>query len=310
MAKIMQSFTSTKEPLPAVHLVDISTEPTSQAMQILRGALRISALFGMVRVCGWHALATPPQPPLTTRVNARIAEGYTSKTALRKDAVKQLNVIMSGTSEGFEKMDGTTLQKWALENYRFLALEYGHENIVGFVGHLDEKTPHIHATIVPLTPDGRLSAKEIVGNNKKLAELQDRYATAMQSFGLERGERGSKVTHRTTQEYYKGVNSLELQNAAKIAPIELEMPPSGIFADREGYLERQKSIVTKSVSHLMDAISKTSQNVFKLFEENVKLRARNEALERERKELKNALDRSKGIENNIRRENLGRGFGR
>ena len=85
------------------------------------------------------------------------------------------------------------------------------------MGHLDEKTPHIHATIVPLTPDGRLSAKEIVGNNKKLAELQDRYATAMQSFGLERGERGSKVTHRTTQEYYKGVNSLELQNAAKIA---------------------------------------------------------------------------------------------
>ena len=43
----------------------------------------------------------------------------------------------------------------------------------------------------------------------------------------------------------------------------------------------------------MDAISKTSQNVFKLFEENVKLRARMKALERERKELKNALDRSK-----------------
>ena len=48
-------------------------------------------------------LSDTPQPPLTTRVNARIAEGYTSKTALRKDAVKQLNVIMSGTSEGFER---------------------------------------------------------------------------------------------------------------------------------------------------------------------------------------------------------------
>jgi hypothetical protein len=32
---------------------------------------------------------------------------------------------------------------------------------------MDEKTPHMHLSFVPLTADGRLSAKDIVGNRKK-----------------------------------------------------------------------------------------------------------------------------------------------
>ncbi len=33
---------------------------------------------------------------------------------------------------------------------------------------MDEKTPHLHVVFVPLTQDNRLSAKEIIGNRKKL----------------------------------------------------------------------------------------------------------------------------------------------
>ena len=43
------------------------------------------------------------------------------------------------------------------------------------VVHMDEKTPHMHLCFVPLTEDGRLSAKEIVGNKKKLIQWQDRF---------------------------------------------------------------------------------------------------------------------------------------
>jgi hypothetical protein len=40
---------------------------------------------------------------------------------------------------------------------------------------MDEKTPHMHLSFVPLTEDGRLSAKEIIGNKKKLTKWQDAY---------------------------------------------------------------------------------------------------------------------------------------
>lgn len=53
-----------------------------------------------------------------------------------------------------------TRKEWLNENYKFLVEEYGKENIVSFVCHLDENTPHIHAITIPLTEDGRLSAQE------------------------------------------------------------------------------------------------------------------------------------------------------
>ena len=63
------------------------------------------------------------------------------------------------------------------------------------VVHLDEKTPHMHVTFVPLTEDKRLSAKEIIGNKKKLVQWQDECWKHMVSKypELERGESASKT---------------------------------------------------------------------------------------------------------------------
>ena len=60
------------------------------------------------------------------------------------------------------------------------------------VVHMDEKTPHMHLCFVPLTADKRLSAKEIVGNKKKLTQWQDRFWEHMVKKypDLERGEIG------------------------------------------------------------------------------------------------------------------------
>ena len=59
-------------------------------------------------------------------------------------------------------------KEWIKENYKFLAKEFGKENIVRFTLHLDEKTPHLHAVTIPLTNDGRLSAKKklLATNNR------------------------------------------------------------------------------------------------------------------------------------------------
>ena len=60
--------------------------------------------------------------------------------------------------------------------------------------HLDEKTPHLHAVVVPIR-EGKLTAKTILGNKKDMSQRQDRYAQAMAPFGLSRGVRGSKAIH-------------------------------------------------------------------------------------------------------------------
>ena len=65
----------------------------------------------------------------------------------------------------FRKSSGLFLE-WQRANIKFLEDEYGKENIVKLELHRDEKTPHFHAIVVPLTKDGRLSAKEVVGDRK------------------------------------------------------------------------------------------------------------------------------------------------
>lgn len=40
---------------------------------------------------------------------------------------------------------------------------------------MDERTPYTHYGVLPITTDGRLSAKEIVGNKRALTKFQDRF---------------------------------------------------------------------------------------------------------------------------------------
>ena len=61
------------------------------------------------------------------------------------------------------------------EALAFIEKYQAKDTIISAVVHMDEKTPHMHLCFVPLTADKRLSAKEIVGNKKKLTQWQDRF---------------------------------------------------------------------------------------------------------------------------------------
>lgn len=140
---------------------------------------------------GAHQLSLPEA------INQRIAEGYQGKKAIRKDAVKYLSLVLTGSHEDMVKLasEPARFKAWQQANYDFVVQEYGKANMVRFTLHMDEKTPHIHAVVVPLTKDGRLSAKDLMGNKKSLSLQQDRYAQAMEPFELSRGVRDSKARH-------------------------------------------------------------------------------------------------------------------
>lgn len=134
-------------------------------------------------------------------IEKRIEEGYTGNRKIRSDAVRHVDGIITSDNEFFKDMDPDQVQNYFQDSLEFLENEYGKENMLYAAVHLDESTPHMHFGVVPITEDGRLSAKEVVGNKKALTEFQDRYNQFIneRGFQLERGE-SKQVTEKKHQD--------------------------------------------------------------------------------------------------------------
>ena len=112
----------------------------------------------------------------------------------RKDSVRVVEALFTVSPEFFKgkkRADVKAFYEYALE---FMKQEQNPKTYISAVVHMDEKTPHMHLCFVPLTADNRLSAKEIVGNKKKLSVWQDKFwAHMVQKYPtLERGESASE----------------------------------------------------------------------------------------------------------------------
>ena len=147
------------------------------------------------------------------------------KRKITPDQVRAIRVMMSGTHEDMMKIqqDGR-MNEWCNDSMEWLHKTFGRENTVSAVLHMDETTPHIHATIVPIVTGERRKAKQKqtegkrsyrkkadaarlcaddVLNRDKLIGYHDDYAKIMDKYGLQRGVRGSEARHVTTAQYYR-----------------------------------------------------------------------------------------------------------
>ena len=88
----------------------------------------------------------------------------------RKDSIRMIETLFTASPEFFKGKKRAEIRVFFEEALRFLEQHQSKETILSAVVHMDEKTPHMHLSFVPLTADGRLSAKEIVGNKKKLTQ--------------------------------------------------------------------------------------------------------------------------------------------
>ena len=116
----------------------------------------------------------------------------------RKDSVRMVETLITASPEFFVGKKPAEIKEFFEYALEFLKTKQSEETIVSAVVHVDEKTPHMHLCFAPITADGRLSAKEIVGNKKKLTQWQDEYWKHMVKKypDFERGESAS-VTGRT-----------------------------------------------------------------------------------------------------------------
>lgn len=151
--------------------------------------------------------------------------GLTRKVG--KNQVRAIRIMLSGSPDEMQRIvrEGR-LDEWCADNMKHLAATFGKENIVSADLHLDEKTPHIHATLVPIVTTERKRKKQEERTTKryrtksasrprlcadevmarvKLKEYQDTYAAAMAKYGLQRGIEGSEARHIDTTQYYREV---------------------------------------------------------------------------------------------------------
>ncbi len=147
-------------------------------------------------------LVKPRSSSLKKDIDQRIQEGYTSDRKIRKDAVRAVGVILSGSPDQMKKIekDGR-LDEWCQANKKFIQERFGKDNVLRCTLHMDEATPHIHAVFTPIK-DGKLRFKDFLDGKKGLTRLQDDYAKEMANFGLKRGFKQTRAKHITTRQYY------------------------------------------------------------------------------------------------------------
>ena len=123
-------------------------------------------------------------------IDEKIEQNYTGKRKIRTDAIKHIDGLITSDNDFFDNQTPEDTKQFFEYAKEFLEQEYGKDNLLYATVHMDEKTPHMHYGVVPITDDGRLSAKEVVGNKKALTAFQDRFNEYVNQRGydLDRGQ--------------------------------------------------------------------------------------------------------------------------
>ena len=148
------------------------------------------------------------------------------KRKIANNQVRAIRILLTGTHEDMMQIEKNgKLDDWCQENIDWLRKTYGSDNVVSVVLHMDESTPHLHATVVPIVqterqrkkkeqevkrtyrkkaPAPRLCADDVM-SRANLKRYQNTYAEVMQKYGLQRGIEGSEAQHISTHEYYRSL---------------------------------------------------------------------------------------------------------
>ena len=129
------------------------------------------------------------------RESIRYKEVVELADVLDCDSVRLVEALVTATPEFFKGKEKAEIKAYFQEALNFIKEHQDPKTIISAVVHMDEKTPHMHLSFVPLTEDRRLCAKEIVGNKKKLTQWQDRFWEHMVKKypDLKRGESASET---------------------------------------------------------------------------------------------------------------------
>jgi hypothetical protein len=141
----------------------------------------------------------------------------------RKDAVLCIEYLVTASPKWFKTAPKAQQDAYFMAAMRWLKNRHGEANVVCMNLQLDETSPHLVAYVVPLTKDGRLSAKDFLGGRKVLSEMQTEFASQVgKPVGLKRGIEGSRAIHTTPKAF-----NAALEKSRALPTLELPKPTLG-----------------------------------------------------------------------------------
>lgn len=241
------------------------------------------------------------------------------KRKVSHDQVQAICIILSGTHEDMIKIqDSGHLGEWCKDSLQWLYTQFGKDNTVSAVLHMDEKTPHIHATVVPIVTGERRKAKKEQPDGKKkyrkknpqtarlcaddmlyrakLVTYHDSYAKAMEKYGLQRGVRGSVARNISTEQWYRDLQrqSKDLQSSVQqLKQQEKEAAKQLKQVKEEINTEKLKEAAVNVTTNIVEGIGSVigSSKVKKLEKENLHLKQETSVLKQKVIDKKNEIQK-------------------
>ena len=211
-------------------------------------------------------------------IQRRLEEaGLTRKVG--SNQVRAIRINVSATPEDMERIQREgRLDEWCTDNQQFFADTFGKENIVAAHLHMDEKTPHMHITLVPIVKGERKRRKREEQAKKryrkkpadtvrlcaddlmtrlKLKSYQDTYAAAMAKYGLQRGIDGSEARHVSTQQYYRDIKHQTEELKTEVVKLQEQKDTAReelVRAKKEIQTERLKGAATTAAANIAESV--------------------------------------------------------
>lgn len=202
----------------------------------------------------------------------------TAGARTRNNSVLALDTLYTASPEFFLGKTNEQNDNFFKDCLQFHENHFGH--IISAVVHYDETTPHLHVISVPLTKDGRLSARDVIGNKAKMSKTQDSFFEQVgRSYGLERGihmDGQEKKEHISAQEHElreirqaiaKGQEQLEAiehsEESARMRAQEFKQKAAELQKQVE-QLQEERNSQHKSLLKLTEAKYKAQKEVKRL----------------------------------------------
>lgn len=215
----------------------------------------------------------------------------------RKDSVVLQDVLITATPEWIDAKSYEEQVEYFDHAFDFIAKRYGRDNILSAVVHMDEAHPHMHLVFVPITPEGKLSSKTLIGGPKGMEKLQDDFHEHMSRKypDLTRGisKKITKRRHISPQMYkqaaelYKhydeilnAINSIGMIGNAKAKEDAKEL--LGRYAPELATVKTQLESTRKYIEVLEGRLASSEMNISN---KNSELNAMNQALYEERSKV-------------------------
>ena len=258
-------------------------------------------------------------------VSKRLEEGYfyvpknmSQPKEIKDDQVHIVGIIVSANYEFFQGMPLEKEKEFFEKALEKIEEKFGKENIISAKVHKDEKTPHLHIDLVPLTQEGKLSAKELF-TKQSLRELQDiALDLKKEGFDIERGKSTEEKKQHMDTHVWKEIEKIHevalIENIAfdkqkEVEPLKEKLQEFEKFKEDFSkvetpmldlyYFEQQKGQYEKEVSGIfkkptgniivseehIDELRTLAEKGILLRDENKKLEKTNNFLERKNEEL-------------------------